>query len=42
MVWSVRKMRYCIDTEERIVSLGVNLVSGMFLFFFFFLNVYAC
>lgn len=28
MVWSTRRMKYCQDTEERMGSLGVNLVSG--------------
>lgn len=43
MEWSIRKMRYCSDIEERMVSLGENLVSGLFLLLlkFFLQNMYC-
>lgn len=34
MVWSIQRKKFCIDTEELIVNLGVNLVSGSFLLLF--------
>lgn len=34
MVWSIQRKKFCIDTEELIVNLGANLVSGSFLLLF--------
>ncbi|KOM41738.1 hypothetical protein LR48_Vigan04g193600 [Vigna angularis] len=28
MVWNTRRMKYCLDTEEHMGSLGENLVLG--------------